>query len=173
MDDNSLTSLTVDLLAAFVANNNVRSEDLPNLIQSTHEALSGLNKPTVEGQEDAAPAYEPAVTVRKSLASPEHIISMIDGKPYRSLKRHLTAHGLTPAEYRERYGLKPDYPMVAPAYSEARRDVAKRLGLGRKPKAAAQEAEPAQAPKKAGRKPRGISEAKAAAKQHLEGATAE
>jgi hypothetical protein len=71
--------------------------------------------------------------VRKSLASPDRIISMIDGKPYRTLRRHLSTHGLTPDEYRARYKLKPDYPMVAPAYSEARRAMAKKIGLGRKP----------------------------------------
>lgn len=76
--------------------------------------------------------FTPAVSVRKSLASPDHILSMIDGKPYKSLKRHLSGHGLTPAEYRARYGLKSDYPMVAPGYSAQRREVAKRLGLGRK-----------------------------------------
>src|SRR5690606_33118041 len=77
--------------------------------------------------------HVPAVTVRKSLASKDHIISMIDGKPYKTLRRHLSTHGLTPAEYRARYGLKADYPMVAPAYSEQRRAMAKKIGLGRKP----------------------------------------
>jgi predicted transcriptional regulator len=77
--------------------------------------------------------YEPAVTSRKSLASDEHIISMIDGKPYKTLRRHLAGHGLTPETYRERYGLRPDYPMVAKAYSESRRAMAKKIGLGRKP----------------------------------------
>ncbi|MGK4495599.1 MucR family transcriptional regulator, partial [Klebsiella pneumoniae] len=71
--------------------------------------------------------------VRKSLASKDHIISMIDGKPYKTLRRHLATHGMTPAEYRERYGLKPDYPMVAETYSESRRAMAKKIGLGRKP----------------------------------------
>lgn len=126
-----LTVLTVDLLSAFVSNNNVRSEDLPGLIQSTHSALTSLNAaPSSTG--DERPEFAPAVSVRKSLASRDHILSMIDGKPYRSLKRHLSAHGLTPDEYRQRYNLPASYPMVAPAYSEQRREVAKRLGLGRK-----------------------------------------
>jgi predicted transcriptional regulator len=73
------------------------------------------------------------VTVRKSLSSPDHIISLIDGKPYKTLRRHLSRHGMTPEQYRERYGLKADYPMVAPAYAERRRDLAKKIGLGRKP----------------------------------------
>ena len=97
--------------------------------------------------------YTPAVSVRKSLASKDHIISMIDGKPYRTLRRHLSTHGLTPDEYRARYKLKPDYPMVAPAYSEARRAMAKKIGLGRKPKTPAEttaaSAVPARKPRRA------------------------
>ena len=81
----------------------------------------------------AVEEYKPATTPRRSLASPEHIISLIDGKPYKSLRRHLTGHGLTSEEYRQRYGLKGDYPMVAPAYAELRRALAKKIGLGRKP----------------------------------------
>ena len=126
-----LTTLTVDLLSAFVSNNNVRSEDLPGLIQSTHAALSGLNAPSPASPE-SEPEFTGAVSARKSLASRDHIISMIDGKPYRSLKRHLSSHGLTPDDYRQRYKLPSSYPMVAPGYSEQRREVAKRLGLGRK-----------------------------------------
>jgi predicted transcriptional regulator len=76
--------------------------------------------------------YTPAVSVRKSLASPDHIVSMIDGKPYKTLRRHLSTHGLTPEDYRARYNLKADYPMVAPAYSEHRRAMAKKIGLGAK-----------------------------------------
>src|SRR6185369_9006468 len=83
------------------------------------------------GDGPAKQSHEPAVTVRKSLASREHILSLIDGKPYLTLKRHLGGHGLTPAQYRERYNLKPDYPMVAPAYAEKRRAIAKTIGLGR------------------------------------------
>jgi predicted transcriptional regulator len=126
-----LTQLTVELLSAFVSNNNVRSEDLPALISSTHAALAGLGSAAKE-EAPAEPEHTPAVTSRKSLASRDHILSMIDGKPYRSLKRHLAAHGLTPEHYRERYNLPSTYPMVAPGYSEQRREVAKRLGLGRK-----------------------------------------
>ena len=131
----SLTELTVDLLAAFVSNNTVGAKDLPELISTTHAALAALDGPG--GGEAPAPApaedFQPAVSIRKSLGKREHILSMIDGKPYKTLKRHLSRHGLTPAQYRERYKLPADYPMVAPAYSEARREVAKRLGLGRKP----------------------------------------
>lgn len=136
-DKGDLTSLTVQLLSAYVANNPVPSNELAGLIETTRKALSG----EVAAPEEEAPAYAPAVTVRKSLASRDHIVSMIDGKPYRSLKRHLSAHGLTPTDYRQRYNLAADYPMVAPGYSEQRREVAKRLGLGRK-KGAAQPAKP-------------------------------
>ncbi|CAN5496116.1 hypothetical protein BH10PSE12_BH10PSE12_07830 [soil metagenome] len=128
-----LAALTVQLLSAYVANNSVASEDLAGLIASTRAALSGEAK----AEAPAAPDYSPAVTARKSLGSRDHILSMIDGKPYKTLKRHLATHGLTPAEYRTRYGLPKDYPMVAPGYSEQRRAVAQRLGLGRRPKVAA------------------------------------
>lgn len=162
-DQTDLTALTVDLLSAFVSHNNVRSDDLAGLIQSTHAALSGLAAaPGAEEEPAAATEYTPAVSARKSLGSREHIISMIDGKPYRSLKRHLSSKGLTFDEYKARYNLPDSYPSVAPGYSEARSEVAKRLGLGRKPKAAvdADPAEPiepaAEAPKapRRGRPPR-------------------
>ena len=125
-----LTTLTVELLSAFVSNNTIESTDLAGLIQSTHAALSGINAPPPP--EPVMPEFVPVVTVRKSLGSRDHILSLIDGKPYKTLKRHLSGHGLTPAEYRERYKLPADYPMVAPTYSEHRRDVAQRLGLGRR-----------------------------------------
>lgn len=144
-----LTELTVELLSAFVANNSVRSDDLPGLIASTHAALSGLAAPTATDAAAASETHQPAVTSRKSLANRDFIISLIDGKPYKSLKRHLTGHGLTPEEYRARYNLAATYPMVAPGYSDARREVAKRLGLGRKPRNP-----DAPAAAKPGRKPR-------------------
>ncbi|WIW89585.1 MucR family transcriptional regulator [Sphingobium sp. V4] len=130
-----LTSLTVQLLSAYVSNNMVESSELAGLIQSTRAALSEEKAPDAP----AAPEFVPATTARKSLASRDHIISMIDGKPYKTLKRHLSTNGLTPSEYRERYGLPRDYPMVAPGYSEQRREVAQRLGLGRKPAVAKQD----------------------------------
>ena len=154
-----LTGLTVDLLSAFVSNNNVRSDDLPGLISSTHAALAALGSVNAETAEVPAEEFTPAVTARKSLASRDHILSMIDGRPYRSLKRHLSSKGLTPEDYRARYGLPASYPMVAPGYSEERRAVAKKLGLGRKPRT--EEAAPPVAPPeptpaapKAARKPR-------------------
>lgn len=128
------TELTVELLSAFVSHNAVRSDDLPALIAATHAALSGLT--TMPEPEVSPTEHQPAVTARKSLANRDFIISLIDGKPYKSLKRHLTGHGLTSETYRSRYSLAATYPMVAPGYSDARREVAKRLGLGRKPRMA-------------------------------------
>ncbi|WP_298090859.1 MucR family transcriptional regulator [uncultured Sphingomonas sp.] len=134
-EENNLVAMTIEVVASYVAHNNIRPEDVPEFIAKTHAAISGIAKEAEPAAADAPPGeaeFTPAVTVRKSLASPDHILSMIDGKPYKSLKRHLGRHGLTPADYRARYGLKADYPMVAPGYSAQRREVAQRLGLGRK-----------------------------------------
>ncbi len=123
-----LTTLAVQLLSAYVGNNAVPSSELAELIRTTKAALAEDEKPAAP----AEPEHVPAVSVKASLASRDHIISLIDGKPYKSLKRHLSTHGLTPAEYRSRYNLPSSYPMVAPNYSEQRRQVARQLGLGRK-----------------------------------------
>ena len=97
-----------------------------------HATLNGLGAPEAEEAEETKTSreYKPAVTARKSLSSPDHIISLIDGKPYKTLRRHLSGHGMTPEQYRERYNLKPDYPMVARNYSESRRAMAHKIGLG-------------------------------------------
>lgn len=135
----STIELAAELTAAWLGNPNTRveAEAVPAFLNAVHAAIVQLDRGPAETAPNAPPAGEaqhvPAVTVRKSLASPERIISMIDGKPYRTLRRHLSTNGLTPDEYRARYNLKPDYPMVAPAYSEARRAMAKAIGLGRKP----------------------------------------
>lgn len=134
-----LVELASELTIAWLgnANNRVEAEAVPAFLRAMHATVSELSGGTADANAavaSAEPAEEfvPAVTVRKSLASKDHIISMIDGKPYRTLRRHLSANGLTPEEYRQRYKLKPDYPMVAPSYSEARRDMAVRIGLGNK-----------------------------------------
>lgn len=135
-DENNtdVTALTVQLLSAFVSKNSVPSESLAELIKTTRAALTqDLAAPAP----DVAQDHVPAVSVRKSVASPDHIISLIDGKPYKTLKRHLATNGLTPEQYRERYKLPKSYPLVPPNYSDARRAVAERLGLGRKTAAAA------------------------------------
>ncbi|MFB9051195.1 MucR family transcriptional regulator [Sphingobium indicum] len=139
-----ITTLTVQLVSAFVSNNNVASEGLADLIRTTRLALT--DDLAAKPEDAAAPTYTPAVSVRKNLSSPEHILSMIDGRPYKTLKRHLASHGLTPNEYRERYGLPKSYPLVAPNYSEARRAVATKLGLGKKPVSVKKPAEAAPAP---------------------------
>ena len=129
----ALIELTADIVSAHLSNNNVAAGDVPTLIRSVHEALTKAT--TGYGNGAAGSQVErpvPMVGVRKSLSNPEHILSLIDGKPYKSLKRHITRHGYTPDSYREAFSLPASYPMVAPAYSERRRAVAKELGLGRK-----------------------------------------
>lgn len=160
-DQSNLTTLTVDLLSAYVANNNVQHGDLPELIKSTHAALTTINSPEPPAPEE--PDYKPAVSVRKSLGSDQHIISMIDGKPYQTLKRHLSKHNLSPDQYRERYGLPKTYPMIAKAYSEARRAIAAKIGLGRRAGNAQVEAEPSVESKSA-ETPAAVEAAPAAAK---------
>jgi predicted transcriptional regulator len=127
--------LATELTIAWLRNSNTRTsaDDVPAFLQSMHAAVTKLGEPDLE-EDTSSAEVTPAVSVRKSLASRDHIISMIDGKPYRTLRRHLAPNGLTPDEYRQRYGLKSDYPMVAPSYSETRSAMAKTLGLGRKSK---------------------------------------
>ncbi|MBB5715861.1 MucR family transcriptional regulator [Sphingomonas aerophila] len=140
--DSNSVELATELTIAWLGNPNTRTsnEDVPTFLQSMFQAVNKLNEPAApEAPEQPAQEYTPAVSVRKSLASKDHIISMIDGKPYKTLRRHLSSNGLTPDEYRARYNLRSDYPIVAENYSDARRDMAKRIGLGRKPKEAVAE----------------------------------
>ena len=138
-----LVSLTADIVSAYVTRNNVPAGDLPSLIAGVHQSLAALGK---EAQPET-PALEPAVPVRQS-ATPDYIVCLEDGKKFKSLKRHLGVHyGLTPDEYRAKWGLPRDYPMVAPNYAAARSALAKTMGLGRKPKAP----KPAPAPAKKSR----------------------
>mgnify|MGYP000976156839 CR=1 FL=1 len=128
--------LAAELTIAWLSNANsrVRSEDVQAFLRSSYDAVVDLTSiaKKVERIEIDLKQFIPAVSVRKSLASKDYILSLIDGKPYRTLRRHLGAHGLTPGEYRRRYGLIFDYPMVAPTYRENRIDLAKKHGLGRK-----------------------------------------
>lgn len=115
-----------------------------------HATVTELASGTpVQSGDEAEQQFTPAVSARKSLASRDHIISLIDGKPYKTLRRHLSTHGLTPEEYRQRYNLKSDYPMVAEAYSAARRDMAKKISLGQKGRTAKVAAGPSAQPKRA------------------------
>lgn len=128
----TLITLTADIVSAHVSNNSVAVSDLPLIIQSVHEALSELEK---SGQEEEKP--EPAVSIRSSV-KPDYIVCLEDGKKLKMLKRHLRTHyDMTPDEYRKKWGLNADYPMVAPNYAEQRRKLAKKIGLGRKPKGGA------------------------------------
>ena len=130
-----LLGLTAQIVAAHVAHNNVAAEALPDLIQEIYRTL--LNVGTVAGQ---LPKPEPAVSPRRSVF-PDYIICLEDGKKLKMLKRHLqTSYNLTPEQYRERWGLDASYPMVAPNYAERRSALAKSIGLGRKPRAAAKSA---------------------------------
>ena len=119
-------TLSVDIVSAFVSNNPVPPPELPALIAAVHATLHGLSQPT------AVPAEElrPAVSIRRSVQD-DYIVCLEDGKKFKSLKRHLRTHyNLTPDEYRQKWGLAPDYPMVAPSYAAARSDLAKSMGLG-------------------------------------------
>ena len=151
-DENDLNpvELATELTIAWLGNHNnrVQADDVPQFLRTMHATvleLAGGASSTSEPEGEAAPADEftPAVTARKSLASKDHIISMIDGKPYKTLKRHLSRHGLTPEQYRQRYNLRPGYPMVSETYSAARRDMAKKIGLGQKGRTARDVAAPA------------------------------
>ena len=124
----TLITLTADIVSAHVSNNSVAVNDLPQLIQNVHNALSGL------GGAPEAPEVkqEPAVSVRSSI-KPDYIVCLEDGKKLKMLKRHLMTHyQMTPDQYRQKWGLNAEYPMVAPNYAEQRRSLAKKIGLGTK-----------------------------------------
>jgi predicted transcriptional regulator len=119
--------LAADIVSAYVSNNSVPAADLPALIGEVHLALS---KVANGGAETPAEAPKPAVSIKKSV-TPDYIICLEDGKKFKSLKRHLrTQYNMTPEQYREKWGLAPDYPMVAPNYAKARSELAKEMGLG-------------------------------------------
>ena len=122
-----VVDLVAGIVSAFVSHNSVPTSELPALIASTHAALIGLGK-------EQAPVVEeklvPAVPIKKSI-TPDYLVCLEDGKKFKSLKRHLrTAYDLSPDQYRAKWGLPSDYPMVAPAYAEARSNLAKKMGLG-------------------------------------------
>ena len=130
-EEQSLIELTADIVSAHVSNNTVAISDVPALVRSVHAALAGLGEP--EGAAEPEKKV-PAVSVRSSV-KPDSIACLECGKKQKMLKRHLeTAHGLTPAQYREEYGLPANYPMVAPNYAQQRAELAKKIGLGRNPR---------------------------------------
>jgi predicted transcriptional regulator len=147
MTSSNLSELVADIVSAYVSHNSVATGDLPGIISQVHNALQ---QTTQGGQKSEEPSKEPAVPIRRSV-QPDHIVCLEDGKKFKSLKRHLrTEHDMTPQEYRAKWGLKPDYPMVAPNYAQTRSDMARRIGLGRK----RAEARAAQQPKRRAGRPR-------------------
>ncbi|HEY4253371.1 MAG TPA: MucR family transcriptional regulator [Roseomonas sp.] len=125
-----ILGLTAEIVAAHVANNAVSLPDLPGLIQDVYRTLSNIGAPPAP----VAEKPQPAVPIKKSI-TPEYLICLEDGKKLKMLKRHLkTAYNLTPEQYRERWGLASDYPMVAPVYAAHRSTLAKKIGLGTKPR---------------------------------------
>jgi len=128
-NDNDLIDLSTEIVSAYVSHNALSVSDLPRLIADVHAALKGLKSGTAPAM---AEELKPAVSVKKSIAN-DYIICLEDGKKFKSLKRHLRTHyNLSPEEYREKWGLPADYPMVAPSYSATRSRLAKDNGLGRK-----------------------------------------
>ena len=126
-DNNILIELTADIVSAYVSNNAVPVNDLSSLIGDVYKALETTSTPVAE---EVVEAPKPAVSIKKSI-TPDFIICLEDGKKFKSLKRHLRTHyNLSPEEYREKWGLPADYPMVAPSYAAARSNLAKQMGLG-------------------------------------------
>jgi predicted transcriptional regulator len=128
-ENNELVEFTTQIVSAYVSNNAVVAGDLPSLINDVHAALSRASSNLVQVPKEE---LKPAVAVKKSL-TPEYIICLEDGKKFKSLKRHLRTHyNMSPEDYREKWGLEPNYPMVAPKYAEARSNLAKKMGLGQR-----------------------------------------
>ena len=133
-----ILALTTEIVTAQVANNSTAQENLPELIQAVFDKLTAL-----ASDEPAPTELTPAVPIKKSVTD-DYIVCLEDGKKLKMLKRHLmTAYGMTPEEYRAKWGLKADYPMVAPAYARKRQELAKKIGLGRKPRAEGADEAPA------------------------------
>jgi len=146
--------LAADIVSAYVSNNSLPTSELPALLSSIHMALTSATKGQVE---EIKPVLAPAVSVKKSV-TPDYLVCLDDGKKFKSLKRHLrTTYGMTPEQYRAKWDLPRDYPMVAPNYAKARSELAKTMGLGQQRKSAAKTGAAsarttAAAPKKRGRK---------------------
>jgi predicted transcriptional regulator len=125
-NDTATIEMTADVVAAYLTNNPVAASELPGIIQAVHQALTAA----VAGPAPAAAAPEPAVSVKKSI-TPDFLICLEDGRKFKSLKRHLrTKYDMSPEDYRTKWGLPKDYPMVAPAYAEKRSSLARQMGLG-------------------------------------------
>jgi predicted transcriptional regulator len=142
--DHTLVEITGEIVAAYVAHNAIATSDLAKLIADVYSAVSGTVKPV---EAPAQPAQVPAVSIRKSV-TPNYIVCLEDGKKFKTLKRHLHTLGMTPEQYRAKWNLPVDYPMVAPNYSATRSGLARNLGLGRKAGAIVAKAAPARAKRK-------------------------
>lgn len=124
-----LVELTADIVSAYVSNNTIVASDLPSVIQDVHDAL---NRASVKAGQPSREELKPAIAVKKSVTA-DYIVCLEDGKKFKSLKRHLRTHyDMSPEEYREKWGLPHDYPMVAPNYAAARSALAKKMGLGQR-----------------------------------------
>lgn len=128
MTDTPIVALTADIVSAFVNTNKISASDLPGLIKTIHDTLTSIgNGPVAEEAE----AQKPFTTIRKSIAADgSYLISLEDGRRFKSMKRYLAGKGMTPDDYRKKWGLPSDYPMVAPTYAQARSNLAKSMGLG-------------------------------------------
>ena len=125
----NLVELASDIVSAYVSNNSVQTSELPALIAEVHASLAAISS---GGQQAPEQPLVPAVPVKKSI-QPDYIVCLEDGKKFKSLKRHLrTSYDMTPGQYRQKWGLGPDYPMVAPNYAAASSELAKSMGLGQK-----------------------------------------
>ena len=120
--------LSAEIVSAYVAKNHIQTSEISQLIASVHDALRNVTRPAPQPEK-----HEPLVPINKTIR-PDYIISLEDGRQYKSLKRHLSSRGLTPEQYRKKWGLRPDYPMVAANYAKARSELAKAIGLGQKGK---------------------------------------
>jgi predicted transcriptional regulator len=138
---NVMIELTADIVAAYVGNNSIAAGSLPELLSSVYSALNGVLAPPAPPEPEK---LVPAVPVKKSV-TPDYLISLEDGRRYKSLKRHLGGRGLTPDQYRAKWGLSPEYPMVAANYAKQRSELARSMGLGRKRTEPEPAAEPAKA----------------------------
>ena len=160
-DSSNLVIITSDIVSSFVAHNTLRASEFPQLIETVYASLSRLLSPLEE--EAPPPELKPAVSVKKSVTD-DYVICLDDGKKFKSLRRHLAVLGMTPDEYRAKWGLPRDYPMVAPGYAAKRSELARASGLGmsRKKAAKAPAPEPVEEPAKKRGRPKAAGLAKAA-----------
>ena len=131
IEETTLITLTAEIVSAYVTKNRLPQAGLPDLIASISNSIRKLGEPAAAPEAAQAPAVNPKKSVHA-----DHIVCLEDGKKFKSMKRHLTSHGLTPQQYRAKWGLPADYPMTAPNYSATRSAMAKNIGLGQKPSGA-------------------------------------